>query len=111
MVAARRRLLAPNVRMEETVSAFIDAFSTLGYSPCTDAILEAKFERVAIFALNGTPTHACYQLPSGLWSSKMGDLVDCQHELHAVGGGVYGGVAAILKRRFHFKGRQHPLFR
>jgi len=101
----------PNVLMEETIPAFIEAFSTLGYQRCADPILEEKFERVALFALNEKPTHACYQLPSGLWSSKMGDLVDCQHELHAVGGGTYGEVVAILKRKFHYKGRQHPLFR
>ncbi len=101
----------PGAPMEETVSAVIQAFATLGYEPCLDSILEDKFERIAIFALNGKPTHACYQLPSGLWSSKMGEEVDCQHDLNAVGGGEYGEVVAFLKRRFNYKGRQHPLFR
>ncbi len=99
------------VPIEETLDAFIRAFATLGYSPCREADLQEKFERVAIFANNGKPTHASYQLPSGMWSSKMGNEVDCEHKLHAICGPIYGEVAIILRRKTQIKRRNHPAIR
>jgi hypothetical protein len=101
----------PGVPRELTMEAFIRAFATLGYHPCSDAILQKKFERVAIFAKDGCPTHACYQLPSGLWTSKMGSNIDCSHNLHSIGGGLYGQVAAILRRKCPLEKRNHPALR
>jgi hypothetical protein len=93
---------------EATVNAFIKAFETRAYFQCTDAGFERDFEKVAIFALNGKPKHACYQLPNGLWTSKMGKNVDCVHALEAICGPCYGQVAVILKRKVSWKGRNHP---
>jgi hypothetical protein len=98
----------PGVPRALTMDAFIRAFATLGYHPCLDAGLQEKFERVAIFAKDGCPTHACYQLPCGLWTSKMGDNIDCEHNLHSIGGGLYGTVAAILRRKCPLGRRNHP---
>jgi hypothetical protein len=101
----------PKIPIEETLDAFTRAFATLGYRPCQESDVHEKFERVAIFALNGKPTHASYQLPSGLWTSKMGEEVDCEHKLHAVGGAIYGEVAILLRRKCHVKRRNHPAIR
>lgn len=93
---------------EATINAFIKAFETREYFQCTDVDFERDFERVAIFALDSKPKHACYQLPSGLWTSKMGGNVDCVHALEAICGPLYGQVAVVLKRKVSWKGRNHP---
>jgi hypothetical protein len=46
----------------------------------------------------GVPTHAARLLPSGLWTSKLGEWEDIEHDLHALEGDVYGTVALLLKR-------------
>jgi hypothetical protein len=86
---------------EVTRSAFTAAFSTLGYVVDGDESLELGFGKVALFADSaGMPTHAARQLPSGAWTSKLGNAEDMEHELRALEGEVYGTVALILKRPY-----------
>ena len=82
----------------ETMEAFLMAFESLGYSRCDDAALEPGFEKVALYALDGVPTHAARQLPSGRWTSKCGELEDIEHMLDGLTGTWYGTVAHFLKR-------------
>jgi len=86
------------VVLEETLDAFVAAFATLGYAPCTGEEPEPGFEKVALFAKAAVPTHAARQLPSGRWTSKLGLREDIEHDLHAVSGDVYGSVVVLLKR-------------
>jgi len=88
----------PGVPLEETVDAFVAAFATLGYTPCSRDEAEAGFEKAALFARAGVPTHAARQLPSGRWTSKSGLREDIEHDLHAVSGEKYGAVVRLLKR-------------
>ena len=84
---------------EETVSAFLAAFASLGYTPCDDAGVEPGFEKVALFVdARNAPTHAARQLADGRWTSKLGRSEDIEHELHALEGDVYGRVAVVLRR-------------
>jgi hypothetical protein len=83
---------------EETLSAFVEAFRTLGYELCDVADLEAGFEKVALYAKEGAPRHAARQLPSGRWTSKLGVLEDVEHTLEGLVGEWYGTVTHILKR-------------
>src|SRR5437660_11343200 len=72
--ALRRRFYwPPGIPREETLEAFRQAFATLGYGACNDDRLEPGYEKVALFALMGAPKHAARQLPSGRWTSKLGD--------------------------------------
>src|SRR5262245_47358615 len=48
-----------------TMAAFVEAFATLGYSPCEDGELDPGAEKVALYALPDVPTHAARQLPDG----------------------------------------------
>jgi hypothetical protein len=81
------------------VEAFRAAFATLGYAVCAGAEPESGFEKVALFAgAHGVPTHAARQLPSGRWTSKLGELEDIEHALHDLTGLVYGSVVLVLKR-------------
>lgn len=57
-----------------------------------------------IVSHRGEPTHAARQLPSGAWTSKLGEWEDIEHDtLEALEGSegrgeAYGRVALILKR-------------
>ncbi|HZU37138.1 MAG TPA: hypothetical protein VFA18_14550 [Gemmataceae bacterium] len=82
----------------ETITAFEEAFQSLGYTPGADDRLEPGFEKVALYALGGMPKHAARQLPNGLWTSKLGELEDIEHTLEALNGAWYGAVVSILKR-------------
>ena len=83
---------------EETLPAFFRAFESLGYVTCDSGDLEMGYEKVAIFGLNGNPTHAARQLANGQWSSKLGDGIDIAHTLAGIEGPLYGQVAGYLKR-------------
>ncbi len=88
-----------NVPREESLTAFVAAFSTLGYTPSVSSVLEPGVEKVALYATGQTPTHAARQLPNGLWTSKLGPAIDIEHATpDAVAGGVYGEIATILGR-------------
>lgn len=84
---------------EDTLAAWVAAFGTLGYAPCDDGGLEPGFEKVAIYARDGTaPQHAARQLPSGRWTSKLGTIEDVEHDLDGLVGERYGDIVVFLKR-------------
>ncbi len=65
---------------ELTMSAFIEAYQTLGYELCDNYQLESGFEKIAIYAIDdGEPIHAARQLPTGKWTSKLGRWEDIRH--------------------------------
>jgi hypothetical protein len=82
-----------------TLEAFTEAFRSLGYEICDNDQHETGVEKVAIYAgsLN-EPTHAARQLPTGRWTSKMGQWVDLEHDLEDLSGPEYGSPAVFLKR-------------
>jgi hypothetical protein len=85
--------------MEETLSAYIQAYQTLGFMTCDSAELEAEFEKIALYVDDGgIPVHAAKQLSTGKWSSKLGWLEDIEHELEGLTGERYGNVGQILRR-------------
>lgn len=89
----------PGVPMEETLSAYIQAYQTLGYVTCDNAVLEIGYEKIALYVNNeGIPTHAAKQLLTGKWSSKLGWLEDIEHELEGLIGEKYGKIAQVLRR-------------
>jgi len=84
----------------ETKENFIQAFEWKGYRICRDGKHHKGIEKVAIFLLNNSPTHAARQLDSGRWTSKCGRSEDIEHEtLAAVEGSVYGKATVFLHRR------------
>lgn len=85
---------------QETIEAFIQAFSTKGFSPCSDGSLETGFEKIALYAINEKPTHAARQLSDGSWASKLGQNHDICHAIDALDGPQYGSVTLFLKRAF-----------
>lgn len=89
----------PNILREESLTAFIIAYQTLGYEVCENALLETGFEKIAIYVLDGKPQHAARQLPDGKWSSKLGQYEDIEHNsLEGLEGSIYGKVSCVMKR-------------
>jgi hypothetical protein len=87
------------VPMEETLSAYIQAYQKLGYAICDNAVLETGYEKIALYVNDeGIPTHAAKQLSTGKWSSKLGWLEDIEHELEGLTGEQYGKVGQVLRR-------------
>jgi hypothetical protein len=83
----------------ETLPAFQDAFASLGYVTCDGEEPELGFEKIALFANDqGVPLHVARQVPSGRWTSKLGELDDIEHSLHDLEGTAYGSVVQIMKR-------------
>jgi hypothetical protein len=90
----------PGIPRNETLQAFILLFNNIGYTVCVDAKYEEAFEKVAIYVddLTGKPTHVARQVAAGRWTSKLGSLVDIEHDINGVSGRRYGSIAAIMKR-------------
>lgn len=84
----------------ESITSFELAFATLGFVVCENGDLEPDIEKIALFAnVIGVPTHAARQLPSGRWSSKLGEMEDIEHDLRDLEGQVYGAVLRFMLRK------------
>lgn len=83
-----------------TLECFIAAFETLQYACCESEEYEDGFEKIAILVdpYTSKPTHAARQLTSGVWTSKLGNSFDIDHDLRGVCGQIYGTVGAVMKR-------------
>ena len=85
---------------EETVEAFILAFATCGFEPCDAAEPQPGYEKIALYARDGKPTHAARQLSDGKWTSKLGKGPVITHNTpRGVEGPVYGVVYCYLRRQ------------
>lgn len=89
----------PGARRDGSVAAYVGVFVSLGFDPCAAAKHEPGFERIAVFANGGQFTHVAKQLPSGLWTSKLGSLEDIEHQdLACISIPDYGRPAQFLRR-------------
>ena len=88
------------VHREVSVEAFSKAYETLGFKVCNNADLEPDVEKIAFYVTSdGKPQHVARQLPSGLWTSKLGRLEDIEHELRGLDGALYGTVHLLMARK------------
>ena len=90
----------PQSQRAETLDAFIAVCKALGYEPCADGLLEAGYDKIAIYVdERGKPTHAARQVPCGTWTSKLGEGEDIEHTVpEGVAGEIYGTVGQFLRR-------------
>jgi hypothetical protein len=86
---------------EETVNHFIEAFATEGYRRCLNGKLSRRYEKIVLFVdHNNKPTHAARLLPTGIWTSKLGEDEDIEHvTLGCLEGKSYGHTKMFFKRR------------
>jgi hypothetical protein len=82
------------------LSAYIQAFESLGYESIESSQHEVGFQRIAIYVDSaGEPVHVARQLPNGRWTSKMDIFEDIEHvTAESLTGDVYARVAAVLRR-------------
>lgn len=81
------------------IDNFILAFQRLGYHVCEDGELEARYEKVALYANSNGPQHMARQLASGAWTSKLGSEWDIQHPTtEDLESDTYGEVVLFLRR-------------
>lgn len=64
----------------ETVHEFTAAFALYQYEPCDSFEPERGYEKIALFTIDGAPTHAARSLASGKWTSKLSDNIDIEHD-------------------------------
>ena len=65
---------------QASIVAFVAAFQTMGYELCDSYDRELGYEKVAIFAVGNDVKHMARQLPSGAWTSKLGEWWDILHD-------------------------------
>jgi hypothetical protein len=89
----------------ESMDMFVRVFEGRGYFLRETADVEYGFEKIAIYMdQEGRPTHIARQLPSGLWTSKLGKLEDIEHAAPGdLNGSRYGSAAVFLKRKTQHK--------
>jgi len=92
---------SPNVPRDNRIETIVRIFQARGYTVCTSEELEVGYEKIAIYQRPNTGvTHASRQLPSGQWTSKLGDWEDITHSTpQSVECELYGTVVQIMKRR------------
>lgn len=88
------------IRNDESLEAFVEFFTSIGYTLCDGPKFEDGWQKIAIFVKDGYPTHTARQLPSQKWTSKMGfDGVDIEHDdLTCVEGNQYGAATVFMRK-------------
>lgn len=90
----------PDSPREETLTAFVSAFESIGYSVCSDGRAETGHQKVVLYEKGGKPTHAARQEPvTAMWLSKLGMSYDIAHRnAEDVGGKCYGEPILYLRK-------------
>jgi hypothetical protein len=90
----------PGVPRNDSLEALAQVFQLHQYEDCDSAELEPRWEKIAIYAdATGEATHSARQLPSGAWTSKLGQEEDIDHEtLGALVSSIYGSVSKVMRR-------------
>jgi hypothetical protein len=91
----------------ETLKRF---FESIGFMECDSDDRERGFEKIAVYGGDDGPAHVARQLPSGRWTSKLGEKIDIEHnDLRVLAGGPYGMVLFIMQRGWDGPPRLPPL--
>lgn len=94
-----------NIPRQETMDAFIRVYESIGFQVCINHNLERGYEKIAIYVdEDGKPTHAARQKTNGMWTSKLGQLHDIEHNLFSLNNSPshlsnYGEPKIFMKRR------------
>lgn len=85
---------------DEKIQTFINVMKLEGFTLCEDTEYDEDYTKIALFSQDGLCSHACRQISSNLWTSKMGPLNDIQHSSpQTLEGDFYGKVHCYMKRR------------
>ncbi|HLX59807.1 MAG TPA: hypothetical protein VKX17_00870 [Planctomycetota bacterium] len=81
-----------------TVENFVAFFEWHGFKRSDVIAFQAGKETIAIYSSGGLFTHVAKLVKNGNWSSKLGEEMDCEHDLRAVEGPFYGTVYLLMER-------------
>jgi hypothetical protein len=95
---SRRTYWPLNILGLTVSSAFESWFKSDGWEECENADFEPGFKKIALYGLGGQPTHAARQLPTGLWTSKLGQDIDLSHTLNDLIGPQYGAPMKFYRK-------------
>ena len=75
----------PGLPRDDRIETLVQVFKSFGYELCDEqhaesVSLEAGVRKVVLYADGSEWTHAVRQLPSGRWTSKLGDYEDIEHD-------------------------------
>jgi hypothetical protein len=85
----------------DSVDSIIALLEHVGFveSPNGKGMLEAAYEKIAIYAEGDTPLHVARQDSDGIWKSKLGILADIWHKTpFVIESKDYGRVVKIMRR-------------
>ena len=91
-----------HILKEESIPCFLRTFQEeFGYEVCPDGQLQRGYEKVALYVdPQQIPTHMARQLPTGVWTSKLGDFQDIEHHtLEALEGKYIRDSCAIYAKK------------
>lgn len=91
----------PGIPFNDLLSTWTSLFELHGFQVCENERPEPGWEKIAIYVdSEGTPQHVARQLPSGEWTSKLGELEDIRHKtLTALESEDYGNATTFLKKQ------------
>lgn len=95
----------PGIDRDDRLETLVRLFQSLNYTKAEKFDANAKshergVSKIAIYADTASVawTHAARQLPSGRWTSKLGDFEDIEHDtLEGLQGTVYCDLTYIMK--------------
>lgn len=91
------------VDKEDAIKYLIAAYAKFGFKVCHRDECDkygGQHDIIVLYELNGEWLHAARMLHNGMWSSKMGDCEDIQHETpEALSGVRYGDPTVFMKRK------------
>ncbi len=82
-----------------TIKIVSRVFKLLGFKRCKTSRRLRHFDKIAIYGEGELFTHVARQLPSGKWTSKLGNLQDIEHDtLESLEGDEYGKLMFVMRR-------------
>lgn len=89
-----------NIPRNSGINGFIKLYNRYGYIECDSDSYENGYDKIAFYAKDNIPKHACKQFEN-VWKSKI-DLYIVEHELDWLCGNgerEYGDIVFIMKRK------------
>jgi hypothetical protein len=82
-----------------TVACFATLLESEGFEPAEDAMPETGYVKIAMYVLDGVPTHMARIESAAVWSSKLGRDELIEHEPDALNGAEYGAPAFFFRKK------------
>ena len=94
-----RRSYWPIRRYGVSLKVFTEGFRAVGFVPCAAPEVEPSFETIALYMLDGQPTHVARIETGAIWTSKLGLLELIEHEPDGLNGVEYGTPVHFFRKK------------